>query len=146
MARSEAFDRWLKQYAADHRNPVNHRIHQVFIPVILLAAVGMLQMIPVHRVLFGVTLGFGDLGLMLLLSFYSQHNLKLAFAAVPGATGLALLMRFLLHWPALIGLFALGWIAQLLGHARYEHNKPTLTANLIALLVAPAFLVDEGLR
>ncbi len=143
MSRTESMDRWLKQYAGDHRNPTNHRIHQIFIPLILLSGVGMLQMIPLHRVAFGVTLGLGDAALMFLLAFYSHHDLKLGFAAVPGAIGLALIMRFILSWPVLLGLFAIGWVAQLIGHAKYEHNKPTLTDNLIALLVAPAFLVDE---
>ncbi len=143
MARTAAFDRWLKQYAGDHRHPVNHRIHQVFIPLILLSVLGMLQQAPIHRLIFGVPVGLGDLGLMLLLAFYSHHDLKLGFAAVPGAIGLALLLRFVTQGPVLMGLFALGWVAQLVGHARWERNKPTLASNLMALLVAPAFLVDE---
>jgi len=142
-SRSQAFDRWLKQYAGDHRNPVNHRIHQVFIPLILLATVGMLQRVPFHRGILGVAVGLGDAALVLLLAFYSHHDLKLGFAAVPGAVALALLMRLLPSWPVLIALFVLAWAAQILGHARFERNKPTLTSNLMALLVAPAFLVDE---
>jgi uncharacterized membrane protein YGL010W len=142
MSRTESMDRWLKQYAGDHRNPTNHRIHQIFIPIILLSAVGLLQFVPVHRTLFGVALGLGDLALMILLAFYSHHDLKLAFASVPGAIGMALIIRFL-SWPVLVALFVIGWVAQLIGHAKYERNKPTLTANLVALLVAPAFLVDE---
>lgn len=142
MARTETFDRWLKQYAGDHRNPTNHRIHQIFIPLILLSVVGLLQVIPGHRALFGVSFGWGDAALMVLLAFYSHHDLKLAFAAVPGAILLAVLIR-LLPWPAHLGLFAVGWTAQLIGHAKYERNTPTLTDNLVALLVAPAFLLDE---
>lgn len=142
MSRTENMDRWLKQYAGDHRNPTNHRIHQIFIPIILLSVVGLLQFVPVHRTLFGVVLGLGDLALMILLAFYSHHDLKLAFASVPGAIGMALIIRFL-SWPVLVALFVIGWVAQLIGHAKYERNKPTLTANLVALLVAPAFLVDE---
>jgi uncharacterized membrane protein YGL010W len=138
-------DRWLKQYAGDHRHPTNHRIHQVFIPLILLSTVGFLQLIPGHRALFGVPLGWGDAALMVLLAFYSLHDTKLAFAAVPGAILIALLVR-LLPWPALVALFVVGWTAQLIGHAKYEGNKPTLTDNLVALLVAPAFLLDELLR
>lgn len=146
MARTESFDRWLKQYAGDHRHPVNHRIHQVFIPMILLATVGMLQLIPFHWTVFGVAVGLGDAALMLLLAFYSHHDLKLGFAAVPGAVALALLMRFLPSWPVLLTLFIVAWAAQILGHARFEGNKPTLTSNLMALLVAPAFLLDELIR
>lgn len=145
MARTEQMDRWLRQYAGDHVHPVNHRIHQVCIPLILLSVVGLLQLLPGKAVVYGIQLGWGDGALMALLAFYSHHDLKLAFAAVPGAIGLALLLR-LLPWPAHAFLFAAGWIAQLIGHAKYEGNKPTLTANLVALLVAPAFLLDEAIR
>jgi uncharacterized membrane protein YGL010W len=41
-----------------------------------------------------------------------------------------------------IGLFALGWAIQFLGHW-YEGRKPAFVDDLIGLLIGPLFLVTE---
>lgn len=44
FARTERMQRWLDWYA-DHRNPVNHWIHILCIPLIAFSAMGLLGLI-----------------------------------------------------------------------------------------------------
>lgn len=131
----------LDWYAGDHVDPVNHAIHQACIPVIVFSAVGLLGLIPPKLMVFGVTFGWPELGLAALVGFYAQHDLRLAMLAVPIGAVMAVLARHL-PWPVHAGLFAAAWIAQFIGHAVYEKNRPSLMANLVSLIIAPAFLLD----
>ena len=39
-----------------------------------------------------------------------------------------------------IGVAVFAWIAQLVGHVRYEHRAPAFKDNLVQLLVGPAYV------
>ncbi len=141
FTRTERMQRWLDWYAGDHRNPVNHAIHRLCIPLIVFSALGLLNQVPLHRTLFGVPMGLPELGLGLLITFYAQHDLRLALLAIPIGAVMAVLARHL-PWPAHAGIFAAAWIAQFLGHGMFEKNRPSLAANLVSLFIAPAYLLD----
>lgn len=138
--RTDRMQRWLDWYGADHRNPVNHAIHIVCIPLIVFSALGFMGL-GHHWTFFGVPFGLPELALAALLAFYAQHDLKLALLAVPIGAVMAVLARHL-PWQAHAGIFAAAWIAQFIGHGAFEKNRPSLMANLISLVVAPAFLLD----
>jgi uncharacterized membrane protein YGL010W len=140
--RSARMQQLLDWYAGDHRDPVNHAIHRACIPFIVFSTMGLLNLAPLHRVLFGVPFGLAELGLALLLAFYAQHDLRLALMMAPIGALMAVAAR-VLPWWALGAVFAIAWIAQFIGHGRFEKNKPSLTANLLSLVIAPAFLLDE---
>ncbi|HJW09565.1 MAG TPA: Mpo1-like protein [Holophagaceae bacterium] len=142
FTRSERMQRWLDWYAADHRDPVNHAIHRLCIPLIVFSAMGLLNLVPLHRAVYGVPLGLAELGLALLIAFYAQHDLRLALLTIPVGALMAVAAR-VLPWPAHVGIFAAAWIAQFIGHGRFEKNRPSLMANLVSLFIAPAFLLDE---
>ncbi len=142
FTRTDRMQRWLDWYAGDHRNPVNHAIHRLCIPLIVFSALGLLNQVPLHRTLFGVPMGLPELGLGLLITFYAQHDLGLALLAGPFGAVMAVTARYL-PWQAHLGIFAAAWIAQFLGHGLFEKNKPSLAANLMSLVIAPAFLLDE---
>ncbi len=144
FARSARMQQWLDWYAGDHRDPVNHAIHRLCIPLIIFSALGFLNMSPLHRAVFGVSMGLAEVGLALLVAFYAQHDLRLALLAIPIGAVMAVAAR-VLPWPVHLGIFAAAWIAQFIGHGRYEKNRPSLMANLISLAIAPAFLLDEVL-
>lgn len=131
----------LDWYAGDHVDPVNHAIHQACIPVIVFSVVGLLGLIPPKLPVFGVIFGWPELGLAALVGFYAQHDLRLAMLAVPIGAVMAVLARHV-PWPVHAGLFAAAWIAQFIGHGVYEKNRPSLMANLVSLIIAPAFLLD----
>ena len=139
--RTERMQRWLDWYAGDHRNPVNHAIHVLCIPLIVFSAMGLLGLIPPSFPVAGVRFGWPELGLAALIAFYAQHDLKLALVAVPIGAAMAVLARHV-PWPAHLGLFAGAWIAQFIGHGTFEKNRPSLMANLMSLFIAPAFLLD----
>ena len=139
--RTERMQRWLDWYAGDHREPVNHFIHILCIPLIVFSAMGLLGFIPPSFPVYGVRFGWPELGLAALVAFYAQHDLKLALAAVPIGACMAVLARHL-PWPAHAGIFAAAWIAQFIGHGAFEKNRPSLMANLMSLFIAPAFLLD----
>ncbi|HJW32555.1 MAG TPA: Mpo1-like protein [Holophagaceae bacterium] len=140
--RSARMQGWLDWYAGDHRDPVNHLIHRICIPLIVFSAVGLLGQAPLHRTLFGVPLGLPELGLAVLIAFYAQHDLALALLAGPFAAVMAVGARYL-PWPVHAGIFAAAWIAQFIGHGAFEKNRPSLAANVMSLFIAPAFLLDE---
>jgi uncharacterized membrane protein YGL010W len=139
--RTGRMQRWLDWYAGDHRNPVNHLIHVLCIPLIVFSAMGLLGLIPPTFPVFGVPFGWPELGLAALVGFYAQHDLKLALLAAPFGAAMAVLARHL-PWGVHAGIFAAAWIAQFIGHGVYEKNRPSLMANLMSLFIAPAFLLD----
>jgi len=123
------FERW-------HQDPRNRRCHDLGIPLITLAALGLLARAPI------------DLGLALLatsfaLDLWLEKRLALAVLAV----GLALWAagRALPAW-GLGASFALGWVLQLLGHRAFEKNAPAFTTNLAHLAVGPRWLVNRWFR
>ncbi len=141
MQRTARLDSWIASYAGDHRNPVNHAIHVVCIPLIVFSSLGLLNWIPLHLTLLNHGVGLGDLGLLLLLAFFARHDLRLALLALPFAAAMVIAARYL---PPLahVAIFATTWIAQFFGHGLWEKNRPSLMSNLVSLFVAPAFLLD----
>lgn len=139
--RSSRLQNWIDWYAQDHRNPVNHAIHGVCIPLIVFSALGLLNWIPLHLALRNQALGLGTLGMALLVAFFAWHDLRLALLALPFALLMAFAARFVPNgWH--VAIFATAWIAQFLGHGLWEKNRPSLMSNLMSLFVAPAFLLD----
>ncbi len=139
--RSARLQGWIDSYARDHRNPVNHVIHIVCIPLIVFSGLGLLNWIPLHLMVMNHAAGFGDVGMALLLAFFARHDGKLALLALPFAAVMVIGARYV---PPLghLALFALAWIAQFFGHGLWEKNRPSLMSNLVSLFVAPAFLLD----
>ncbi len=144
MQRTARLESWIASYGNDHRNPVNHAIHVVCIPLIVFSSLGLLNWIPLHVAVMHHTAGLGDLGMMLLLAFFARHDLRLALLALPFAALMVIGVRYL---PPLahLGIFAAAWTAQFFGHGLWEKNRPSLMSNLVSLFVAPAFLL-AGLK
>ncbi|MBK8724563.1 MAG: DUF962 domain-containing protein [Holophagaceae bacterium] len=141
-ARSEAMRGWFKAYASDHRHPMTHRTHALCIPLIVMTTLGFLNLIPGHRELFGVRLGWGEAGLALVLAFYAAHDARLAFVAAPVGALLAASTHFLPWW-VLLAIALPAWVLQLAGHALWEKNKPSFATNLVQLLIGPAYFLKD---
>ena len=141
MQRTARLESWIASYGNNHRNPVNHAIHVVCVPLIVFSGLGLLNWIPLHLMLLNHAIGFGDLGMVMLLAFFARHDLRLALLALPFAAAMVIGARYLSPL-AHLAIFALSWIAQLIGHGLYEKNRPSLMSNLVSLLIAPAFLLD----
>ena len=105
----------LAQYAAYHRDPRNIHTHFVGVPMIMFAVVVLLSR-PVWW-----------LGMV-------PVSPALACAVAAGI--------FFLRLDVRLGLFAVGWVIQFVGHY-YEGRKPAFVDDVMGLLVGPLFVVAE---
>lgn len=138
MQRSDRLESWISSYGNDQRNPANHTIHVVCIPLIVFSSLGLLDWIPLHLMLMNHAFGLGDLGMALLLAFFARHDLRLA---LPFAALMIIGARYVPPF-AHLALFAAAWTAQFFGHGLWEKNRPSLMSNMVSLFIAPAFLLD----
>lgn len=133
-------------YRKYHRHPVNVALHILFIPTILATS------------LYGLTslrwrfdhLNFGVLVALYYLYFYAK--LDGLFGASLGAL-IVLEALLFSSWSAadpqygrVFVIWAVGWIAQFIGHGAFEGRAPALLDNVHqALVLAPYFAVLEVL-
>lgn len=138
----------LSQYAAYHRDRRNIATHFVGIPMIV-AAVAILLSRPVLAMLGDVVVTPALLVVLATTVFYLRLDLRFALVmAVFLAMCLWLGQRVAgasttlwLTWG--IGLFAVGWVFQFVGHY-YEGRKPAFVDDLVGLIVGPLFVAAEA--
>ncbi len=136
----------LSQYASYHRDRRNIATHFIGIPMIV-AAIGLLlaQPLPMTGGLSaGMLVALGATG------FYLR--LDKAYGALLGAMLLGG-MVFAQQWAAhastsqwlcwSLGLFAVGWVIQFVGHY-FEGRKPAFVDDAIGLLIGPLFVLAEA--
>ncbi len=139
----------LAMYAAYHRDRRNIATHFVGIPMIVFAVcillarpgieIGGWQLAPIHALLLLSTVWYLTRGAFLVGLVTALINAGFTWAALPLAAGST---ASWLGWG--LGLFALGWIIQFVGH-KYEGRKPAFVDDLVGLLVGPMFLVAEAM-
>lgn len=142
----------MVQYAHYHRDRRNIATHLVGIPLIFLS-IGILLLGPAW-VVAGQTLTLawamwaltslwylsrGDLLLGVATSVVNGVLIAVAHEVPPLAQALGLAV-----WQAGLGLFAIGWVIQFIGHY-FEGRKPAFVDDLVGLLVGPMFVVGEVL-
>jgi uncharacterized membrane protein YGL010W len=83
-----------------------------------------------------------------LLDYEEEHkNLGTKLTHMIGIPMIVAALPIIPFSPALgIGLFVLGWIFQLIGHAVFEHNKPSFTGDWFYLLIGPVWVAIEFAR
>jgi uncharacterized membrane protein YGL010W len=81
--------------------------------------------------------------LLLALGYYATLDVPLALLMLLAAGLLDLLARYV-SWPLALGLFALGWAFQFVGHYRYEKKSPAFTRNVVHLLVGPLWILARA--
>jgi len=144
-------DRWLGNYAEDHRNPTNIVIHWICVPLILWTVIALLWVVPVPSALGRPGLWAG-VAMFAAFAYYMRLSRTLAFAmlAVFVVFGFVTegLYRVLgsggLLWLA-IGVFAAAWVAQFIGH-NIEGKRPSFLTDLAYLLIGPVWLAAKVLR
>lgn len=142
---------WLDSYAGDHRHPLNQRLHEICVPLILWSAIALLWTVPVPALLGRP--GFWSVAAQVLaFAWYWKHSRRLGGAMFVLFVALDLLTAWLfggwgaamLRWSAL-AVFAVAWVGQFIGHA-IEGRRPSFLTDLSYLLVGPAWLMDKLLR
>lgn len=144
-------DRWLGNYAEDHRNPTNVLIHWICVPAILWTVIAALWVIPVPS-LFGRAGLWAGVAMFFAIAFYLRlsRTLGLAMFGVFVVLGVITELMYRSLGPANLlylaaGVFVVTWIAQFIGH-HIEGKRPTFLTDIAYLLIGPAWLVAKLLR
>jgi len=133
----------LDDYATYHRDPRNKMTHYVGIPMIVLAIIGMLQMVT----LFSVGSTVIDLALVVMvlsLLYYLSMDLTAGLAMTAIFVGFYLASAYL-TLTVLLSLFVVGWIFQFIGHY-FEGKSPAFFKNAVHLLIGPVWILNDALR
>lgn len=131
----------LVDFSRHHQNRWNRALHAVGLPAIAGAVLGLLARVPIP----GTPLDAGLVLLGLTLVLDLALNVRIALGVAVAGTLLWAVTR---HLPleALGGLFAVGWIFQLVGHRLCEKNAPAFTDNARHLFVGPRWLINRLVR
>jgi uncharacterized membrane protein YGL010W len=137
----------LAEYAADHRHPVNERLHQLCVPAIVVSLVGLLWALPVPAFAAGLPriANWATLALAAALAWYARLSPRLAagmlvFALIAVGVVAALAELAVPLWLISAAIFAVAWVGQFIGHA-YEGKRPSFLRDLRFLLVGPMWLL-----
>jgi uncharacterized membrane protein YGL010W len=144
-------DRWLGNYAEDHRNPTNVLIHWICVPAILWTVIAALWVIPVPSLLGRAGLWAG-VAMFFAIAFYMRLSRMLGVAMFGVFVVLGVITELLYrelgptHLLYLaIGVFVVAWIAQFVGH-HIEGKRPSFLTDLAYLLIGPVWIVAKLLR
>lgn len=133
---------WLNDYGNDHLNRKNQIIHRVCVPIIFLAVVGLLHLIPFEI----FKLGIGDIiiaGAMIWYALLGFKAFALMFVQLVICRTAVILSTISLGvsntlW-ILVGIFIVAWIGQFYGHY-LEGRKPSFLTDLQYLLIGPIWV------
>lgn len=148
--RTRKIELLLKEYGESHQNSVNKLIHWFCVPVIFFTIFGLIRTIPVPEAMSGISgyLNWANILLVLTLLYYLRLSLSLFFGFIIWALAVSSGNEWLfqqfgskgLFWISL-GVFALAWIGQFIGHG-IEGKKPSFFKDLQFLLIGPAWLMN----
>ena len=150
------FHRQLGYYADAHRDRVNSIMHMIGNPILFVAVVLPLSLLPVS--VLGVKISAAPLLTIPALVLWTAWDIAIGLAIV--ATSIPLLLAasaiagrvsVLWVWVTAVGLFVLGWALQIVGHQLFEGKRPTLLDNPVQMLISPMYIfaklfVALGLR
>jgi len=150
------FHRQLGYYAEAHRNRVNSVMHMIGNPILFVAVVLPLSLLPVS--VLGVKISAAPLltipALILWMAWDIIIGLAIVVTSIPllfAAGAIAIHVSILWVWVIAVGLFVLGWALQIVGHQLFEGKRPTLLDNPVQMLISPMYIfaklfVALGLR
>ena len=150
------FHRQLGYYADAHRDRVNSVMHMIGNPILFVAVVLPLSLLPVS--VLGVEISAAPLltipALILWMAWDITIGLAIAVTSIPllfAAGAIAIHVNIPWLWLTAVGLFVLGWALQIIGHQLFEGERPTLLDNPVQMLISPMYIfaklfVALGLR
>lgn len=140
-------DTLLDEYAQDHRNLINQKIHYVCVPLIVWSLLGLLWSIPLlpfslgpHPINAGLLFVLGSLCYYLYLDFKSflfMFSLSLVYLVT-----IIFLERF--SWSIYVYFltFVVAWLGQFVGH-KIEGQKPSFLKDLHFLFIGPVWVFHK---
>lgn len=145
-------ERLLDEYRESHQNETNQLIHNIFVPLIFLSAIGMLW----------------DVKLPIELEFLQDEPLNVAMIVAIGVFAYYLALSFTISvgimavtlagmlacyfyqgttsiWVVSLVVFVLSWVMQFIGH-KIEGKKPSFFKDLEFFLVGPMWVLTKLYR
>lgn len=135
---------YFRDYDAFHQTRGNKICHIIGISMIVVSLLGLLHRVVVFEV-GGMSMTAALLLLILGNLFYLKLHVKLGMSMVI-STAIAYAIGMVLPLSVLWTVFVLGWIAQFIGHYKYEHKSPAFAQNLIHLMIGPAYIQNYFLK
>ena len=142
---SGMFQRQLAEYADYHRDQRNCLMHIIGNPILFMAAVLPLSLVPVT--VFGAQISAAPLlvipALILWVAWDVGLGLAIVVTAVPllsAAATVANHVSIAAVWLITALLTAVGWALQIVGHQFFERRRPALLDNPIHMLISPMYL------
>ncbi len=145
-------DELLLAYGESHRHPTNKAVHWLCVPAIMFSLLGLLWNLPATplQLLPGLEqepLANWSVVLLILASlYYIRLSIPLFLGMLVISAGLIygnLRLSALgssMHIWASLGIFAVAWIGQFIGH-HIEGKKPSFIKDVQFLLIGPAWLM-----
>ena len=142
---SRIFQHQLAAYADYHRDPRNCAMHVIGNPILFLAAVLPLSLLPITA--FGVQTNAAVLLVIPALILWIVLDVGIGLAIVSTAVPLLFAAAMIAShagvawvWTITGGLIVIGWALQIIGHSWFEHRRPALLDNPIHMLISPMFI------
>jgi uncharacterized membrane protein YGL010W len=135
-------DQLLADYGSHHRTRGNLVCHAFGITLIVFGALSLLGRIRMPPA--GATAA--EWLIAAAFVFYLVLDIPLAFAILVPLSAFDLIARAVSDWRIGLAAFAVGWVFQAVGHARFEHNRPAFFRNIVHLMIGPIFLVNEVVK
>ncbi|MDB3905302.1 DUF962 domain-containing protein [Crocinitomicaceae bacterium] len=141
------FQNLIEAYGVSHKNKTNKLIHWVCVPAIFFSIVGLLSVIPFpweSEIIKNIELNWSFFALVLVLIYYVSLS-------IPISIGMALFSLICIYFCShlntfdyplwtYLGIFAVSWVFQFIGH-QIEGKKPSFLQDIQFLLIGPAWLM-----
>jgi uncharacterized membrane protein YGL010W len=140
----------LSEYGESHKNATNKLIHWICVPAIMFSIMGLFYTIPfsfiTERTIFA---NCASVIVLLTLVYYATLSLPIFIGFILVGGAMVAGNHYLFEWVnsyninyvlVSIGIFAIAWIGQFIGHG-IEGKKPSFLKDLQFLLVGPAWLL-----
>ncbi|WP_226667023.1 DUF962 domain-containing protein [Microbulbifer aggregans] len=139
-------DQWFTEYGESHQNATNKAIHWVAVPLIYATVVGLFWSIPQPEWMAQIAwLNWAVVALVPTMLFYLLMSMPLALGMAAlsaiclwSCSALQAAGQSVLWWS--VGVFALMWVFQFIGH-HVEGKKPSFFKDVQFLLVGPAWVI-----
>jgi uncharacterized membrane protein YGL010W len=142
---TDYFRRQLAYYADAHRDHVNSIMHIIGNPILFVAVVLPLCLLPVT--VFGIQTSAAPLLVIPALMLWTAWDVAIGLAIVVtaisllyAAAAIAAHVSVAWVWIIAVGLFVLGWALQIVGHQVFERRQPTLLNNPVQMLISPMYI------
>ena len=149
-------EKLIKEYGESHQNKTNKLIHWFCVPAIFFSIIVLVWCIPLGPLEFVRIndfkyINWATLSIIFVFIYYLLLSPRLTFGMLVFSVGCLYLTNLIENiilngnlkvslWIIALGIFALSWIVQFLGH-KIEGKKPSFLRDIQFLLIGPAWLM-----